>query len=66
MTQADITIDGKDCLIQRHERQGINHTTVFLKKHKRDGGGLVLLATDENEPRAIRAARRKILMGAMP
>jgi hypothetical protein len=66
MTQADITIEGRECLIQRHERHGVQHATVFLKKHKRDGGGLTLLATDENEQRAIRAARRRLLMGALP
>jgi hypothetical protein len=62
MKEKPITIEGHLCMVQTHDRAGKPVATVFLQGRKK-GADPVHLATDENEARAIRIARRKLVQG---
>ena len=59
MKEKTITLEGLPCTIQTHDRAGQTVATVFLQGRKK-GADPTFLASDENEARAIRRARRKL------
>jgi hypothetical protein len=64
MKEKPITIEGRSCTVQTHDRAGKEVATVFLQGRKK-GAEPTHLATDENEARAIRTARRRLLKEAI-
>ena len=61
MKERKAIIEGRTCTVQTHDRHGASIATVVLQGRKGD----VILASDENEARAIRTARRRIKLEAI-